>query len=93
MLDMNKINLALDNTKERLKTLDAEQLKQLDKTLEVLSIQELAWYQEVKSLAQIDNKISLDVAMYIYNTLNSWNSANLADRVIITQLMSRMLSK
>lgn len=87
MLNDNLISEALKVIQEKVKTLSTEETQKLDKTLDI-SITELCYYQEAKSAALIDNDISLTTSIYIYNNLNSWDTANLSDKIMITEIMA-----
>lgn len=88
MLDMTKINEALKRTSDKLIALDMPTYDSLDKSLKTLTPWEIVQYQEIKSIAQAEAKIDLEVALWIYNAMKQWSKSPLADRVIITQLIA-----
>jgi hypothetical protein len=91
MITLNQYAQALEQYEQKIKTLSPEALKKLTDAVKDLTPSELCRYQELKSIAQVENKISLDVAMSIYNALSSWTHARLSEKILITQLMARWL--
>jgi hypothetical protein len=93
MIDSNKLNIALESIKAKLATLEPSKVAELEAQHKSLEPQEIVLYQELKSIAQISNKISLDVALWIYNTINHYCTANLADKVLLTQIIAAFLGQ
>lgn len=93
MLSYEKVITAIGNAKAKLETLDPKTKIVLDKTLSELSIKELFAYQELKSIALLENKIDLETANLIYRSLNDWNTTNLETRIILTQLFAQFLGR
>jgi hypothetical protein len=81
------LNQALELTNQRLATLTQQQKDQLESALHSLTVLEIVSYQEIKSVAQVEGKISLSVALWIYNTIKDWGKSPLAHRIVLTQLM------
>lgn len=88
MIDMDKISLALSSINEKLNGLDAEKYAKLKASVDVpLEPKELCTYQELKAIAQIEQKISLEVALWIYSALGRWAKTTLGEKILITQLI------
>jgi hypothetical protein len=87
MIDIQELREALARTDGKLKGMDKLTYGSLDSALKDLTPREIAQYQEVKSIAQAEGKISLEVAFWAYRLIENWSEAPLADRVILTQLV------
>ena len=90
MLNEEVLNKAIALTEEKLKTITDNKKANLAKNLESLSPSEIVAYQELKSIAQINGKISLSVAMWIYNTIGHYSTAKLSHKIVMTQLIGVM---
>lgn len=91
MLNMDKIREALQRTDAKIEALDPVKYEELYLSMQTLTPLEIMKYQETKSIAQIEQKIDLEVALWIYNTVGHWETSPLADRIIITQLIAHWL--
>ena len=65
-------------------------MKSLNDSLE-LSMPEIVMYQNKKSLAQLEGKISLEEATSIYNALMDWNSTTIEMKIAVTMGMSEII--
>ena len=90
MLNIETINTAILTTEIKLRTLGAANVAVLDDSLESLSVREICAYQELKSIAQCEGKISLDSAIWIYKTICAYSTAKLSHRVVLTQLIAAL---
>lgn len=92
MLDLNKIEIAVKNAEERIKTknIGKEKEDQLFKKLDI-DVKELVTYQNTKSELFAMQKISLDVANYLYNKLSNWSKTTLAERCVLNQLFLEIM--
>lgn len=91
MLNMKQINDCIVQYDIKLSNVDNTKLIDLDRTLGTLTPLEICKYQEAKSIAQLENKIDLETAMWIYNTLSNWSTVTLSERILLTQLFARWL--
>ena len=92
MLTEEVLNKAISLTEEKLKSVTEDKRANLAKNLESLSPSEIVAYQELKSIAQINGKISLGVAMWIYNLIGNWSRAKLSHKIVLTQLIGAMVT-
>ena len=92
MLTEEVLNKAISLTEEKLKFVTEDKRANLAKNLESLSPSEIVAYQELKSIAQINGKISLGVAMWIYNLIGNWSLAKLSHKIVLTQLIGVMVT-
>jgi predicted type IV restriction endonuclease len=90
MLNMTKIREAVERTEIKVKTLSESEKQRLEKSLE-LTTRELCAYQEIKSIAQAEGKIDLETALFIYNSLGTWNDTKLSYKIILTQLFAQWI--
>jgi len=89
MIDMEKISLALDAINAKLNTLTDEKYKTLKDSLDKpLEPSEIFTYQQIKSIAQMEQKISLEVALWIYGAIGSWEKTKLGEKILLTQLFA-----
>ena len=79
----NRLLVSEAEIREKIKTLDAEGIRNLEKTT-TLSLEEIGYYQQLKSIAQMKGLISTEEAMTIYNALMRWDEAELPLRVSLT---------
>jgi hypothetical protein len=89
MIDMDKISQALTNINAKLNTLSDEKYKTLKDSLDKpLEPSEIMTYQQLKSIAQMEQKISLEVALWIYGAIGSWGRTKLGEKILLTQLFA-----
>lgn len=99
---MNRVNIAIERTKERLESnladgsLTTEKANETHKALD-FDWQEYARFQELKSLAVQMGKITTEEGMTIYNYLGEAgpekvNSQPLEVKIVLTQLLAKFLS-
>lgn len=80
--------MALTLTNAKLNSLSTEKYNTLKDSLKELEPIEIVRYQEIKSIAQIEQKISLEVALWIYSAIGHWSRTTLGEKIIITQLIA-----
>ena len=102
---MNRVELAIQKQENRIEVVKAtakgegktadELLDKLDKDLNV-DAGDYVMYQEMKSLAVADGKLTLEEGMTIYgilgNTPEHFNKQPLAKKVIVTKIISELLA-
>jgi hypothetical protein len=93
MLNMDKVNFALTTTEAKIETLTIEKRTALENSLRTLEPREIVAYQELKSIAQIEGKISLEVALWMYNVIGHYGSTKLAEKVVFTQLIAALIGR
>lgn len=93
MITQEKLSIALESIRAKIKALAPEKLKTLEDSLRTLEPREIVAYQELKSIAQIEGKISLDVSLWIYNTINHYCTTDLADKVLLTQIVALFVGR
>lgn len=79
----NRLLISEAEARERLKTLDAEAIRSLEESTK-LSFEEIAYYQQVKSIARMKGLITTEEALTIYNALMRWDEVELPLRVSLT---------
>lgn len=93
---MSKIAAAVTGAKMKLETVEPAKRESLHKTLD-MAFDEWAKFQELKSLAQAENRLDADDAMYIYNQLGGapsvFNSRPLEVKVVLTQVYALLLKQ
>lgn len=88
MIDMNKVNIVLTLTNAKLNSLSTEKYNTLKDSLKTLEPMEIVQYQNLKAIAQIEQKISLEVALWIYTAIGHWAQTSLGEKIIITQMIA-----
>jgi hypothetical protein len=88
MIDGQKLREALVRTNGKIEALDKEKYQQLSSSMASLTPREIVAYQEIKSVAQAEGRITLEVALWAYRTIGHWATSPLADKVILTQLIA-----
>jgi len=79
----NRLLVSEAEIREKIKTLDAEGIRNLEKAT-TLSLEEISYYQQLKSIAQMKDLITAEEAMTIYNALMRWDELELPLRVSLT---------
>jgi plasmid maintenance system antidote protein VapI len=97
----NKITQAIERQRVTIETnvqakgITPEKLKQISSSMD-MDIEEFCKFQELKSLAMMQNKLTLDEAQTVYAYLGEvpehFNNQPLAVKVILTKLFSELLS-
>ena len=90
MLNINRIYKAISIYEERIKTIDKEKYDKLYKTLD-LDVVEMVSFQNVKSALFASNRLTLDVANFIYHKLRDYAKTSLAERIVLTLLHKECL--
>jgi hypothetical protein len=85
---MSKLQSVLQIFRDNLKTLPREKIAQLEKTLKSLEISEYVGYMNWQAEMHASGMISLEDAQFIYNTIKDWDSADLASKLVVTQIMA-----
>lgn len=88
----NRISDFETTIKEKLETLTSENRTKL-KEATGLGVEEIFYYQNLKSLAQVQQMISLEESQLIYNALNNWEKTPLHRRVTLLKLFQELKSK
>jgi hypothetical protein len=89
MIDMNKVSMALTLTNAKLNALSTEKYNTLKASVDVpLEPLEIVKYQNLKAIAQIEQKISLEVALWIYTAIEHWAKTTLGEKILITQMIA-----
>lgn len=96
---MNKITGAIALVEkqigEKVKTLSPEKLESTNRSLD-MSFEEFCLFQERKSLAQAEGRLSHEEAQTVYTLLGSspehFNGQSLAAKVVLTKLFQELLS-
>lgn len=86
------MNRLLDSAKivdEKLKTLDSTQIRKLTQDLK-MDFSEISYYQELKSVAQLKNLITLEESQTLYHSLLMWDQIDLALQISITQGLGQL---
>ena len=79
----NRMLVSEAKIREKLKKLDAEGIRTLEKSSN-LSLEEIVFYQELKSIAQKRGLITAEEGSTIYNALLRWDTVKLPLRVSLT---------
>jgi len=92
MFELNLILNAIAKTESEIKrkNLTKSQIRQLNSQLD-LSPSEYVSFQETKSILQASGKISLETAVFIYNKLKNWQKNSIAEKYVLTVLLTHML--
>ena len=92
---MNRVENAISKTQAQCKTVAQEKLTALHKQLD-MQLDEYVKFQELKSLAMMEGKLSEEEAMTVYgylgNTLEHFNAQSVAVKVVLTKIFSELLS-
>lgn len=90
----NRIHSAINRATKLLESEDPQKLKDLSKKLD-MTLQEHARSQELKSLAQMEGKLTLEEAITVYNilggTVSHFNSQSLAAKFTVTNMIREIL--
>ena len=90
----NRVAQAIANMGERVKTLDTEKSASLHKSLN-MSFDEFCRFQEYKSLAFANGKLTQDEAQLIYiylgNNPEHFNNQSLAVKVVLTKAFAELM--
>lgn len=98
---MNRVQAAIDRTREKIKTVDAQALTDLDKALAV-DFDDHFQYQEIQAQAHAEEKLTTEEAQIIYIALGEVGSASnggwatgadLATKSVVTTLMGHLLAE
>jgi hypothetical protein len=76
----DKVNKTIEKYEIEISQKPKDSMDKLFKELD-LSISEIVFYQNLKSIAQLENKIDFETAMLLYHALGSWNKTTLAERI------------
>lgn len=97
---MNRITAGIDRVAEQLRDECEHTLEALDESLD-LSLDELAAFQDAKSIAHLTGRITAEEAMTIYQVLGSENAARdgagwpygttLAARVVVYKACAELM--
>jgi len=79
----NRLLISEAKIREKIKTLDAEGIRSLEKSSN-LSLEEVVFYQELKSIAQVKGLITAEEGSTIYKALLQWDEVKLPLRVSLT---------
>lgn len=91
MIDMSKISALITGTKTKIAAMDEAKKAQVNRSVPTsLTPSELFAMQELKSLAQASGKITLGVALWIYNTVGHWGTSSVADRYICLEVIAAL---
>jgi len=97
---MNRVTEAIKKTEERiqivLKTPDGQaKVDKCDKGMDATWSEYVKW-QEIKSLAVVNGKLTLEEGMTIYgimgNTLEHFNGQPVAHKVVVAKIISELLA-
>lgn len=93
-MEITAINAAIKKIDETLKSQPPEKLEQVNKALNITSDELFTW-QELKSVARASNKISLDVAMFLFTTIGQtpkhFNEQSIATKYLVTNVMKNLM--
>ncbi len=93
----NRIISAVERMEKQIesKNLPAEKLTQVGKSLD-MDVGEYCKFQEIKSCAYLESKLTLEEANTVYaylgNTVEQFNSQALAVKAVLTKLFSELLA-
>lgn len=90
MLNMEKIQLAIQKADLKVKEMSESEKERLTKTCD-LEPREYVAFQELKSIAFTNQKIDLETAQFIYARLGNWSNTDLATKVILVQIYAMFL--
>lgn len=94
VMDITALNAAIEKIDETLKSQPKERLEVVNRALNITS-EELFTWQELKSVAQASNKISLDVAMFLFTTIGTnpkhFNKQSIAKKYLVTNIMKNLM--
>lgn len=89
---MTVIQTLIDRINDKLSSKDKKTKDKLYKTLDI-EFMEKAKYFELNSQSFAMGIIDLEMSQFVYNKLKDYEHTTLAERIIITQLMSELLQK
>lgn len=87
-LDMN-ISSIISKVEESLKTQTDDAKTKLNKTLDIEFMEKTAYF-ELNARMFASGKIDLDTSQFIYNKLRTYDNTTLAERIVITKLLSEL---
>jgi len=79
----NRLLVSEAKIREKIKTLDAKAIRTLEESSR-LSLEEIVFYQELKSIAQVRGLITVEEGSTIYKALLRWDEVELPLRVSLT---------
>lgn len=80
---VNRLLASEVKIREKIETLDAKGIGVLEESTK-LSFEEIAFFQQLKSTAQMKGLITTEEALTIYNALMRWDEVELPLRVSLT---------
>lgn len=71
-----------------------EAMDRLYKSLDI-DLQEIMYYQEKKSIAQLESKIDFETSLLLYRSLSpiQWSKTTLAERITITLILEQITKR
>jgi len=97
-MQTNKVSLkklqsliAVTDAKFNLATPQQQQI--VKENFNKISPQEIASFQQLKSIAQINGLFDLETSMFIYDALNNWEKQTLGTKYILQVLHADLLKK
>ena len=90
MLNMKGVNEIMNIYEERIKHMPKEKNDKLYKELD-LSVTEMMSFQNAKSVLFASNRMTLDVANFIYRKLRDYAKTSLSERIVLTLLHKECL--
>ena len=88
--NVNRLVKASKGYAQKIEVMIPQKRAKLEKDLDI-DLEEIMYYQQQKSLAQMRGLISTDEAFTIYNALNSWNTTTLAIKAVVIVGLGEMI--
>lgn len=83
---------AIQKIEEKLTSIPPSSRKALYKKLDIGFSEKISFYQE-NSRAFASGKIDLETSQMIYNKLNQYETTTLAERIVITEVITSVLNE
>lgn len=87
---MDLLFTLISKTEGALLKVDNDKKKSLLKTLDI-DFQEKAAYLDLNAQTHASGKLDLETSQWIYNKLRDYESATLAERIVLTEFMMSLL--